>query len=532
MKRISIFFLLFCAVFTAYAINVEDYYSTAEGKSGASLKTALNKIIKNHKDVGYKGLWSVYKDTDYKDGQVWDMYSTCNWTYSSDQCGNYSNVCDCYNREHMIPQSWFNEQTPMKSDAFHVYPTDGKVNGIRSNHPHGETNASPIGGKALGKIGSSSVSGYSGTVYEPVDEYKGDIARTYFYFVTRYEDQLSSFDKNDVLTGNTYPSFTDWFYNLMLKWHRQDPVSQKEIDRNEAVYAHQHNRNPFIDYPELVEHVWGNKTNDDFYFNSIEGGGGADNPSDDNNGSENMDCEPIDTTLLVSGIDGFTTYSVSGEQVWFWDSHNYAKMTGYRSGTSYANEDWLISPYFNLSKYASASLSFVHMINYSNSMETEQTLWFSTDYKKNSDPSSATWTQLTGFAYPNGNSWNEVEGVINLPISALEDSVVFAFKYLSTVSASATWEVYNFNLKAICKEVSTQIHTTSTQDSDFQVVSNNNTISISRLPLTSTEIMIFDLSGRLVYSAQSTTSTHTISINKRGLYILKVNDSITKVVVQ
>jgi endonuclease I len=270
MKRISIFFLFFCAVFTAYAVDVESYYSTAEGKSGASLKTALNKIIKNHKDVGYKGLWSVYKDTDYKDGQVLDMYSTCDWTYSSDQCGNYQNVCDCYNREHMIPQSWFNEQTPMKSDAFHVYPTDGKVNGLRSNHPHGETNASPIGGKALGKLGSSSVSGYSGTVYEPIDEYKGDIARTYFYFVTCYEDRLSSFDCNDVLTGDTYPSLKSWFYNLMLAWHREDPVSQKEIDRNEAVYKHQNNRNPFIDYPELAEHIWGNKKSEAFYFESIE----------------------------------------------------------------------------------------------------------------------------------------------------------------------------------------------------------------------------------------------------------------------
>ena len=270
MKRISIFFLFFCAVFAAYAIDVESYYSTAEGKSGASLKTALNKIIKNHTDVGYGGLYEVYETSDDKNGQVWDMYSTCTWTHGNKKCGNYSSVCDCYNREHMIPQSWFNEQSPMKSDAFHVYPTDGKVNGIRSNHPHGETNASPIGGQALGKLGSSSVSGYSGTVYEPVDEYKGDIARTYFYFVTCYEDRLSSFDRNDVLTGDTYPSLTPWFYNLMLAWHRNDPVSQKEIDRNEAVYKHQNNRNPFIDYPELAEHIWGNKKSEAFYFESIE----------------------------------------------------------------------------------------------------------------------------------------------------------------------------------------------------------------------------------------------------------------------
>ena len=265
------------ATYTAYFDKVEedkpeyqDYYVSVEGKLGAALKTALNKVIKNHTDVGYKGLYDVYETSDDKNGQVWDMYSTCTWYHGNKKCGNYSNVCDCYNREHMIPQSWFNKQPPMVSDAFHIYPTDGKVNGIRSNHPHGETNASPIGGKALGKIGSSSVSGYSGTVYEPVDEYKGDIARTYFYFVTCYEDKLSGFDRNDVLTGNTYPSLTSWFYNLMLDWHREDPVSEKEIDRNEAVYKHQNNRNPFIDYPELAEHIWGNKKSEAFYFEPIE----------------------------------------------------------------------------------------------------------------------------------------------------------------------------------------------------------------------------------------------------------------------
>ena len=270
MKRFLFSLLLIAFVGVVWAVDTKEYYSSAEGKSEASLKTALHEIIKGHTDVGYKGLWSVYQTTDYRDGKIWDMYSTCDWTYSADQCGNYSNICDCYNREHMIPQSWFDERTPMKSDAFHVYPTDGKVNGMRGNYPHGETNASAIGGKGLGKLGASSVAGYSGTVYEPVDEYKGDIARTYFYFVTRYEDQLSSFDKNDVLTGNTYPSLTDWFYNLMLAWHREDPVSQKELDRNEAVYAHQHNRNPFIDYPELVEHIWGNKSSEAFYFEPIE----------------------------------------------------------------------------------------------------------------------------------------------------------------------------------------------------------------------------------------------------------------------
>lgn len=259
--------LLFSVVFSSLAFcEIPDgYYTSAEGKKERELKTALFKIINKHTDVGYDGLYEVYQTADNKDGEIWDMYSTCSFSLGKgDRCGNYKNVCDCYNREHTIPQSWFNERRPMKSDAFHVYPTDGKVNGLRSNYPHGETNGAAVGGKGLGKLGTCSVQGYSGKVYEPDDEYKGDIARTYFYFVTCYESQIPSF-KGDALAQNTYPSLADWFYKLMLEWHRQDPVSQKELDRQEAVYKFQHNRNPFIDYPELAEHIWGDKKSSVWY---------------------------------------------------------------------------------------------------------------------------------------------------------------------------------------------------------------------------------------------------------------------------
>ena len=242
------------------APNVMEYYQPAVGKSEAGLKTALHDVIKGHTNVGYSGLWNVYETSDMTAyGKVWDMYSTCTWTYRSDQCGNYSSVCDCYNREHSIPQSWFGERSPMVSDAFHIYPTDGRVNGQRGNYPFGEcANGTSLGGKALGKLGASTFSGYSGTVFEPIDEYKGDFARTYFYFATRYQNEMSSINGAS-FTKNTYPSLSEWSINLFLKWHRQDPVSEKETDRNDAVQKHQKNRNPFIDYPELAEYIWGNK---------------------------------------------------------------------------------------------------------------------------------------------------------------------------------------------------------------------------------------------------------------------------------
>ena len=226
----------------------------------------MHNIIDGHTNVGYDGLWTVYKKSDVRaDGTVWDMYSTSKFIPGQKQCGNYKNVGDCYNREHSFPKSWFSEGSPMKSDAFHIYPTDGKVNGQRSNFAYGETKTgttlpSHNGVDALGKLGTCSFPGYSGKVFEPVDEYKGDFARTYFYMAARYQDKIKSWG-GDMTAGNDYPCYKTWAVNLLLKWHRQDPVSQKEIDRNNAVYEFQHNRNPFIDYPELAEYIWGDQQN-------------------------------------------------------------------------------------------------------------------------------------------------------------------------------------------------------------------------------------------------------------------------------
>lgn len=240
------------------------YYKSCEGKNGKQLLSALYNVIGSHTTVSYDGLWEVFKTSDVRDnGSVWDMYSTKEWVVGQSKCGNYKNVGDCINREHSFPKSWFNDAKPMYSDAFHLYPTDGKVNGQRSNYPFGECSGGttlPSNGsvKALGKLGRSTFSGYSGTVFEPADEYKGDFARSYFYMATCYYDKISSWN-SDMLAHNNYPAFSTWALELLLKWHRQDPVSKKETDRNDAVYAHQRNRNPFIDHPELVEYIWGNK---------------------------------------------------------------------------------------------------------------------------------------------------------------------------------------------------------------------------------------------------------------------------------
>lgn len=275
--------LLLCAGMQLWAQAPAGYYNSIEGKADKELKTALSKIIKDHTQRTYKELWTDFKTTDKRaDGKVWDMYSSAtNYTFGGPEQGaNYKKEGDSYNREHSFPKSWFNDAYPIYTDLFHLYPTDGWVNNKRGNYPFGETDRptyTSIGGFC--KLGPSGFTGYTGVVFEPDDEYKGDFARSYFYMVTCYEDKVTSWH-SDMLAvpANTYPVFSDWAVNLLLKWSRQDAVSKKETDRNNAVYKLQKNRNPFIDYPQLVEYIWGDKKGQPFSFSALGIGSAEMNP--------------------------------------------------------------------------------------------------------------------------------------------------------------------------------------------------------------------------------------------------------------
>jgi endonuclease I len=273
MKKIyTLSFLLIVVI--GFAQAPAGYYATATG-TGYTLKTQLYNIIKNHNDQGYAGLYVTYQtsDRDYfyeNDGTILDMYSEnpagvdpYNFSSGSTQrCGNYSVEGDCYNREHIIPQSIFNSDTPMVSDAHFITPTDGKVNGERSNYPHGVVGTASITTANGSKLGSASNSGYaagySGTVFEPIDEFKGDIARMYFYFATRYENLITTWGNSyGMFDGSSNQVFTPAFKNILLQWNLNDPVSPREVSRNNAIYARQNNRNPYIDNNSYVQSVWG-----------------------------------------------------------------------------------------------------------------------------------------------------------------------------------------------------------------------------------------------------------------------------------
>ncbi|MEY8761390.1 endonuclease [Chryseobacterium tongliaoense] len=269
MKRILFTFLLSLAFSNAFAQIPTGYYDGTAGLTGAALKTKLSQIISNQQDHGYNGLWGGYattdRDTSYEnDNTILDIYSEnpngadpYNFTYGTNQCGNYSNEGDCYNREHIVPQSLFNEALPMKSDIHFIRATDGKVNGMRSNYPFGKVGSTSFTSMNNSKLGTSVSPGYSGIVFEPIDAFKGDVARMIFYFVTRYESQLSSFDTGNMLGGSAFPGLQSWELNQLLAWNAADPVSPTEITRNNASYVYQGNRNPFIDHPEYANSIWG-----------------------------------------------------------------------------------------------------------------------------------------------------------------------------------------------------------------------------------------------------------------------------------
>ncbi len=257
----------------------ETYYQAANGKKGQALKTALCGIILPHTQINYKtGLIKAYENTDTRsDGYVRDWYSkTTKYTHDVDKAGSYSQEGDCYNREHSVPASWFSDAYPMYSDIVHVVPTDGYVNNRRSNYPFGETNGETYkSNNSYCKLGKCTVEGYTGTVFEPGNDVKGDFARIYFYMVTCYENQISSWVSNatasEVFDGKTYPGLKDWYLNLMFKWAKQDPIDAVEIARNNAVQEEQGNRNPFVDYPGLEDYIWGDKKNVAFSYDHYDG---------------------------------------------------------------------------------------------------------------------------------------------------------------------------------------------------------------------------------------------------------------------
>ena len=323
-------FLLFTLYLSA-KIPV-GYYSNLDGKKTADLKTAAFNDIKTHISLKYDDMWTYFPQTDFLPAaptEIWDMYSNNIVFFTA-----HSSI----DKEHCVPNSWWGGPTADNEyaygDLMNLYPSNNSINRSKGNNPLSEVGTTtPAGNNGVSKSGASITVGYTGSGFEPADMYKGDFARTYFYMATCYQNYtswLSDTTGQYEITGGVYPSFQPWAIPLLLKWSRMDPVSDKEIERNEVVYKLQHNRNPFIDHPELVEYIWGNMKDSIYHLNATGPTGIASHTSrkftitpnpakdriqlnfDENQGPVQYNIYSMTGSVVKSGIVSTNALNVSG----------------------------------------------------------------------------------------------------------------------------------------------------------------------------------------------------------------------------
>ena len=279
--KISTHNKLFAAVLLAISVMAlpaaadipVGYYHTLNGKSGQALKNAIHELTKVRTVHDYSSLWYYFRETDHMKtdhSRVWDMYSNKPYYFTSNGTGATSGM----NKEHSLPKSWWggyneNQGYFAYTDLNHLYPSDAEANSAKLNYPLGEVSTikfdngvSKTGNPVAGQGGGSSI------VFEPDNQYKGDFARTFFYMAACYQDYTWKYKY--MYSEDNWLTLTPWSIDLLLRWAREDPVSDKEITRNDAVYKCQNNRNPFIDFPELMEYIWGNRYGDVFNVDNTE----------------------------------------------------------------------------------------------------------------------------------------------------------------------------------------------------------------------------------------------------------------------
>lgn len=429
----------------------KEYYTSIDGtKGGATLKTALYNLIKNHKKISYgsgaDNTWGAFYTTDavVENGKrrVLDMYSG-----EKRYFGSKGSAVSGMNIEHSVAKSWWGgTSNNAYCDLHHLNPSDEDANSRKSNYPLGEL-TSITWDNGVTFVGKANIDGKSQNAFEPHDDYKGDFARTYMYMFTCYQDLTWEYTWMNY-EKSTYPTLKPWAVQLLLKWHKEDPVSEKEVNRNNAVYEVQGNRNPFVDYPQLAEYVWGDSINYTFHLNgNVEGGTDSD---DDNTIAvpegyrlklfEDFETDPYE----------FTPITVTGEFPWHFE-YQCGEVTSYDDdGVSHDAESWLVSSPLDFSNDSIAKITFDYVIRYSTADKVKEynQLLISRDYAGNI--ADATWEAIDFGAEQNTVDWNKTTtGEIAIPATYMGDkSIVLAFKYIGTAERAGTFEVDNIRLIA------------------------------------------------------------------------------------
>ena len=435
-------------MFATTAIAQAEYYTSIDGtKGGAALKTALYNLIKNHQQISYgsgtSSTWGAFYTTDavIENGQrrVLDMYSN-----EKRYFGSKGSAVSGMNIEHSVAKSWWGGgKNNAYCDLHHLNPSDQNANSRKSNYPLGElTSVSWDNGVTF--VGKANIDGSSQNAYEPCDEYKGDFARTFMYMFTCYQDLTWEYTWMNY-ENSTYPTLKPWAVELLLKWHKQDPVSEKEVNRNNAVHAVQGNRNPYIDYPQLADYVWGDSINYTFHLNGdVEDGTGNDKPETDI-------PDGYDLKLFEDFEEApYQFKPIECDFPWHFE-YQCGEVTSY-DDNDVANdaESWLVSDPMDFTKDNNAKITFDYVIRYctADKVKDYNQLLISRDFTGNI--ADATWEVIDFNAVQNTSDWTKTStGEIAIPDTYMGDkSVVIAFKYIGTSVQAGTFEVDNVKVIA------------------------------------------------------------------------------------
>lgn len=469
----------------AVASYPAGYYDSFEGKCGVELMLAVKSRAENHKSISYgSDTWNAFKSTDVRivDGKEywWDMYSDLLLPVSAGRPDpNTMNI------EHSVANSWWGKT---KNDAYkdivHLNPSESKANSRKSNYPLAElgsvswTNGwTSIGSPKSGQGGGASM------CYEPADEYKGDFARVFMYMFTVYNDIAWKSNTSWMYDTSSELMFKSWARTLLLRWNSEDPVSDKERMRNDGIEKEQQNRNPFIDLPDLAEHIWGSKSNVPFSLSGTPGPGPGDTPDPDLDRYDWLasDAVSMDADWTIENV----SIPEGGTYVWSWKEYkgnHYLNGSAHISGTAHAAEAYAWSPVVSFANVKEAKVRFMHAAKFQTTLRTLCTLVVK-------DADSGEITPITIGVWPETGNWN-FAGSGDIDLSSFKDrNVMIGFRYRSTDEGADTWEINDMSLDLV--RTGTGVGTIAEDEDDSYLVEvwGNNIYA----PEGS---RIFDLNGR------------------------------------
>lgn len=528
MKKLNLLFLSVVAAFSVSAQAPEGYYSALEGKCKGDLKKAAKSIVYSHTEISYgeSGTWVAFKETDvrYVNGKAiwWDMYSNNEVAVSSGHGG--------LNIEHSVANSWWGKtKNAAYKDLFHLNPSNSDANSRKSNFPLGEV-ADVTWTNGITTVGTpkSGLGGGNSKVYEPADCYKGDFARVFFYMFTVYDNLSWKSNTDWMYSTSSELTLKPWAYEMLLRWAKEDPVDQKEIDRNNAIYKIQGNRNPFIDLPDLCEYIWGDKNTIPYHVEGNPGNpGNPDNPDNPEEPEEELLYADFERNAISDYVaQGWGNDALSGTlDGWFikeFQGNRYASASSFKETGNGPFEYWLVTPALDIDGGV-ATLTFRTQGAYGCDGSKLEVFLLDSD-----DPSSAVREQLPATIctpQPEGAKpvYSDWVGSGNVVLESDLKTAYVGFCYTSATggaSGSATYCLDDVKVTFRRKMAVGNI-----EAPDLDVVPGHGCVSVSVAE--GDTARVFDMSGRLV----AVTSGGDVEL-PAGIYIVVSGISRAKVAVR